>query len=39
MNEEFNKNPELEAEYEQRFQRMLEFVDTSFELGFKKNLE
>ncbi|PZQ90060.1 MAG: DUF262 domain-containing protein [Acinetobacter johnsonii] len=36
MNEEFNKNPELEAEYEQRFQRMLEFVDTSFELGFKK---
>lgn len=36
MNEEFNKNPNLEAEYESRFQRMIEFVDKSFELGFRK---
>lgn len=36
MNEKFYQNPKLETEYEQRFQRMLEFVDKSFELGFRK---
>lgn len=38
MNEKFYQNPELETEYEQRFQRMIEFVDKSFELGFRKTL-
>ncbi|HHW53401.1 MAG TPA: DUF262 domain-containing protein [Acinetobacter towneri] len=38
MNNEFEKNPELEVEYEKRFQRMIEFVDRSFELGFRKTL-
>lgn len=38
MNVEFDKNPSLECKYEQRFQRMIEFVDKSFELGFRKTL-
>ena len=38
MNTEFEKNPHLELEYENRFLRMLEFVDKSFELGFRKSL-
>lgn len=36
MNDAFDRNPDLEVEYEQRFQRMIEFVDRSFELGFRK---
>jgi len=36
MNDEFEKNAELESKYEQRFLRMLNFVDKSFELGFRK---
>ncbi|HFG6879125.1 DUF262 domain-containing protein [Acinetobacter baumannii] len=38
MNDAFDKNPELEVEYEKRFQRMIEFVDRSFELGFRKTV-
>lgn len=38
MNDAFDKTPSLEAQYEQRFQRMIEFVDKSFELGFRKTL-
>ena len=36
MNDAFDRNPDLEVKYEQRFQRMIEFVDKSFELGFRK---
>lgn len=36
MNVAFDENPNLEAEYEQRFLRMIQFVDKSFELGFRK---
>jgi len=36
MNDAFDRNPDLEVKYEQRFQRMIEFVDRSFELGFRK---
>ena len=38
MNEKFEDNPQLEFEYEQRFHRMVEFVNKSFELGFRKTL-
>lgn len=38
MNEKFEENPHLEFEYEQRFHRMVEFVNKSFELGFRKTL-
>lgn len=38
MNDRFDKNADLEIEYEHRFQRMLEFVNKSFELGFRKTL-
>jgi hypothetical protein len=37
MNDEFSQNPNLENEYEQRFIRMIKFVDESFELGFRKS--
>lgn len=37
MNDEFVKNPNLESEYEQRFTRMIKFVDESFEFGFRKS--
>ncbi|AOA58187.1 DUF262 domain-containing protein [Acinetobacter larvae] len=36
MNDAFDRDPNLEIKYEQRFQRMVEFVDKSFELGFRK---
>lgn len=36
MNDAFDKNSNLEAEYEQRFLRMINFVDESFEFGFRK---
>jgi len=38
MNAEFDHDPNLEAEYEERFLRMIKFVDKSFELGFRKTL-
>lgn len=38
MNEKFDNNNQLEHEYNQRFERMLNFVDKSFQLGFRKTL-
>ncbi len=38
MNSAFDNDPSLEAKYEQRFLRMIRFVDKSFELGFRKTL-
>ncbi|WP_445399892.1 DUF262 domain-containing protein [Zobellella sp. An-6] len=37
MNEIFHEKPELEDEYFTRFDRMLDFVSKSFELGFRKS--
>jgi len=36
MNDAFDKNPTLADQYQQRFYRMINFVDNSFELGFRK---
>ncbi len=36
MNEQFDENPNLVQIYNTRFERMLEFVETSFTLGFRK---
>lgn len=38
MNATFESTPNLEAEYEKRFLRMINFVDKSFELGFRKTI-
>ena len=37
MNEEFESNPRLRVDFEARFLNMLEFVEKSFTLGFKKS--
>lgn len=36
MNDAFLNNPDLEKEYNERFKNMLQFVDNSYELGFRK---
>lgn len=37
MNARFEEHPELENSYRERFQRMLDFVERTFELGFRKS--
>lgn len=39
MNDEFNRNPDLAIEYKSRFEKVLNFVETSFTLGFRKTLK
>ncbi|MFM5604280.1 DUF262 domain-containing protein [Aeromonas caviae] len=38
MNARFELEPNLKNEYKARFERMLDFVERTFELGFKKSL-
>ncbi|CNK42106.1 TPA: DUF262 domain-containing protein [Yersinia enterocolitica] len=38
MNDEFTNNPHLIEEYRSRFERVLNFVDSSFRLGFRKTV-
>lgn len=38
MNVKFEETPALENEYRARFQRMLDFVEKTFELGFRKSI-
>jgi len=37
MNDRFEKNPSLSAEYHQRFLAMLQFVEKNFPYGFRKS--